>query len=362
MMNINKKVAIVGGGVSGLLSTLEFQKRGWDVDVFDPELLTGNSGFGFLLMPNGVDGLKKLGYWNSIESHTTSIKKIYTVNDQHEILNEQSVDNIYGISRLSFLKALGSNLSDHINRFPEKITCDSENLKKSSGENWEHAHYQWVLGCDGLHSQIRKMLFKDAEMLDAPTYEINGSFEDKEFTREHAGNLYKIIFEEMGIAFGMLPLHTGQIIWYLQLSRKHYLIADGTSLPDFVRNTVAKYNHTWINWIVDNHLNGLYLWRGKILLGVDQYIKGKYILLGDAAHIVLPFTSQGTNLAIDDIASLMDTLDHLENKEDIAIEHFNNRRETCERIAFEGMEYAHLFSNNDSKFMITHMPLVFEKP
>ncbi len=361
-MNMKKKVAIVGGGVSGLLSSLEFQKRGWNIDVFDPELLTGNTGFGFLLMPNGVSGLQKLGYWNSIKENTTSIQKIFTINDNQEILNEQKVENVYGISRLNFLKSLASHLNEDVTRFAEKITYSSESLRLSSGEKWDHSQYQWVLGCDGLHSQIRKMLFEDAEMLDAPTYEINGSFQDENFTSQHAGNLYKIIFDEMGIAFGILPLHTGQVIWYLQLSRKHYPISDGVSLPEFVQSTVSKYKHPWIDWIVKNHLKGLYLWRGKILLGVDQYIKDKYILLGDAAHVVLPFTSQGTNLAIDDISSLMHTLDHLESQEDIAIKHFNNRREICERIAFEGMEYAHLFSNNDSRFMITHMPLVFDQP
>lgn len=362
-MNTKKKIAIIGGGVSGLLSALEFQKRDRSVDIFDPDLLTGNNGFGFLLMPNGVAGLKTLGYWDDIVSKATAVNTVQILDDHQTVLSEKKVENIFGISRTLFLEALSNYLSYGVNRVAEKITFRSPQLIHSNQQTFEVENYEWILGCDGIHSQVRKMLFPDAEMLDAPTYEINGSFYDKSFAEEHCGKLFKIIFDEMGIAFGILPLCTGQIIWYLQLSRKHYPIPEEntTTLDQFVAKTLEPYSHPWIKMIVENHLHGLYLWRGKILLGVDQYIKGKFILLGDAAHIVLPFTSQGTNLAIDDIASLMNTIDHLETQDEIAIEHFNNRRSTCERIAFEGMEYAHLFSNNDSRFMINHMPLVFDQ-
>lgn len=362
-MSQKKKVAIIGGGVSGLLSALEFQKRDWKIDVYDPDLLTGNSGFGFLLMPNGVSGLKKLGYWNPIEVACTPIKKVNILDDDNNALNVQQVDNIYGISRHHFLEALSADLGSNVHRIPQKIVLQSDQSLYLNDTLWDHEGYQWIVGCDGIHSQVRKKLFPDAEMIDAPTYEINGSYMDLAFTQEHAGNLYKIIFDTMGIALGILPLHTGQVIWFLQLSKKHFGTPEekNLSLADFVKHTVQHFHHPWILNIVENHLEGLYLWKGKILLGVDQYIQDKYILLGDAAHVVLPFTSQGTNLAIDDIVSLTETMDKLDSKDEIAIRHFNNRREACERIAFEGMEYAHLFSNNDSKFMINHMPLVFDQ-
>ena len=102
------------------------------------------------------------------------------------------------------------------------------------------------------------------------------------------------------------------------------------------------------------------MWRGKILLGVDQYIVDNIALMGDAAHIALPFTSQGTNLAIEDVLSFTTTHDVINNKSGVALAHFNNRRADCERIAFEGMEYAHLFATEPSDFMINHVPLAFD--
>ena len=61
------KIAIIGGGVAGLLSALELQKRDFHIDIYDQNFLKGNLGFGFLLMPNGVKALKDMGHWKTIE-------------------------------------------------------------------------------------------------------------------------------------------------------------------------------------------------------------------------------------------------------------------------------------------------------
>ena len=68
-----------------------------------------------------------------------------------------------------------------------------------------------------------------------------------------------------------------------------------------------------------------------------------------------------TNLAIEDVLSFTTTHDVINNKSGVALAHFNNRRADCERIAFEGMEYAHLFATEPSDFMIQHVPLSFDQ-
>ncbi len=359
MESKENKVAIIGGGVSGILSALEFRKRNFEVDLFDPELLKGNLGFGFLLMPNGVDGLKSLGHWEKISPFCTSASTVITQNDRGETLTQNQVTDVYGITREQFLQALAPELSDKIHCHGSKVVLSNE--KKLTIDNLPFAEeqYKWIIGCDGLNSQVRSLLFPDAELLDAPTYEINGIFEDRDFTDQHAGNLYKIIFDKIGIALGILPLKSGQVIWYLQLATQKFPIPNRDELASYVEQVLSPYSHPWIQKILKFHLSNLYLWKGRILLGVDQYVKDQYILLGDAAHVVLPFTSQGTNLAIDDIVSLVQCLDNQNTPSELAFNHFNNRRESCERIAFEGMEYAHLFSHSESEFMLNHVPLVF---
>ncbi len=355
------KIAIIGGGVAGLLSALELQKRDFHIDIYDQNFLQGNLGFGFLLMPNGVKALKDMGHWKTIEPFTTSAKQVITMNDVMEIKNITPLENVFGISRTVFLQSLSKNIQSNVTYYQDYVGINENRQLTYGGNQFPAKDYDWILGCDGSHSVVRKYLFPDSETLDAPTYEINGSYYDEAFCAQHAGSLVKIVFDQPGIAVGFLPLKTGQVIYYLQLSsRKFPTPSRNSELSEFVKKNLSHSQHPWIQNLLQHHVHTPYLWRGRILLGVDQYIVNNVVLMGDAAHIVLPFTSQGTNLAIEDVLSFTTTHDIVTHKTDVAKEHFNNRRETCERIAFEGMEYAHLFATESSDFMINHVPLAFD--
>jgi 2-polyprenyl-6-methoxyphenol hydroxylase-like FAD-dependent oxidoreductase len=356
------KIAIIGGGVAGLLAALELQKRDFHIDIYDQNFLQGNLGFGFLLMPNGVKALKHMGHWDAIQDWVTPAKQVITMNDAQEIKNITPVDNVFGISRTHFLQSLSKNIQSNVTYYQDYVSINEQRQLTYGGQAFPMGKYDWILGCDGTHSVVRKYLFPDAETIDAPTYEINGSYYDETFCAQNAGSLIKIIFDEPGIAVGFLPLKTGQVIYYVQLSKKKYPAPfRNADLAEFIKETLSSFQHPWIQNLLLHHIHTPYLWRGRILLGVDQYIVNNVVLMGDAAHIVLPFTSQGTNLAIEDVLSFTTTHDVISNKSDVAMAHFNNRRDECERIAFEGMEYAHLFATEPSDFMIQHMPLSFDQ-
>ena len=356
------KIAIIGGGVAGLLAALELQKRDFHIDIFDQNFLQGNLGFGFLLMPNGVNALKEMGHWEAIENWVTPAQQVITMNDAQEIKNISPVDNVFGISRTQFLQSLSKHIQYNVTYYQDYVGINDQRQLTYGGVPFPLEKYDWILGCDGSHSVVRKYLFPDAETIDAPTYEINGSYYDETFCAQNAGSLIKIIFDEPGIAVGFLPLKTGQVIYYIQLAKKKFPAPlRNADLAAFTKETLSSFHHPWIKNLVLNHIHTPYLWRGRILLGVDQYIVNNVVLMGDAAHIVLPFTSQGTNMAIEDVLSFTTTHDVISNKNAVAMAHFNNRRADCERIAFEGMEYAHLFETESSDFMIEHVPLSFDR-
>jgi 2-polyprenyl-6-methoxyphenol hydroxylase-like FAD-dependent oxidoreductase len=355
------RIAIIGGGVAGLLAALELQKRNFHIDIYDQNFLQGNLGFGFLLMPNGVKGLKEMGHWDTIAPWVTPAKQVITMNDGMEIKNITPLYNVYGISRINFLQTLSKNIQSNVTYLQDYVSLNEKRELTYGGQLFDKQSYDWILGCDGSHSVVRNYLFPDAETIDAPTYEINGSYYDETFCAQNAGSLIKIIFDDPGIAVGFLPLKTGQVIYYVQLAKKRYPAPTrNADLASFTKELLSKYQHPWIQNLIQDHLHTPYLWRGRILLGVDQYVVDNMVLMGDAAHIVLPFTSQGTNLAIEDVLSFTTTHDIISNKSEVALAHFNNRRADCERIAFEGMEYAHLFATESSDFMINHVPLAFD--
>jgi 2-polyprenyl-6-methoxyphenol hydroxylase-like FAD-dependent oxidoreductase len=302
-----------------------------------------------------------MGHWDTIAPWVTPAKQVITMNDGMEIKNITPLYNVYGISRINFLQTLSKNIQSNVTYLQDYVSLNEKRELTYGGQLFDKQSYDWILGCDGSHSVVRNYLFPDAETIDAPTYEINGSYYDETFCAQNAGSLIKIIFDDPGIAVGFLPLKTGQVIYYVQLAKKRYPAPTrNADLASFTKELLSKYQHPWIQNLIQDHLHTPYLWRGRILLGVDQYVVDNMVLMGDAAHIVLPFTSQGTNLAIEDVLSFTTTHDIISNKSEVALAHFNNRRADCERIAFEGMEYAHLFATESSDFMINHVPLAFD--
>ena len=358
-----KKVAVVGGGVSGILATLELQKRNFHVDIYDQDFLTGNMGFGFLVMPNGVGGLKQMGYWNHLMKKGTPIDDLVTYHDTKGLLKTFPMDGVWGFSRVDFLIELSKEIKSEVTYIQQFVTLDEQRKLRIDDDEFPVDKYEWVLGCDGSNSSIRRFLFSDSEIIDAPTYELNGTFMDEEFTKEYKNQLVKIVFDQPGIAVGFLPLSTGKVIWFIQLAAKHFPIPSRNSsdINNLIRSLLVDAKHPLIQNTLLPRLNESYLWKGRILIGVDQYIKEKFVLLGDAAHLFLPFTSQGTNMAIEDVMSFVQTLESLNSRDDIAHEHFNNRRELVEQVAFQGMDFAHSFSNENYEYMLNHIPMVFTK-
>ena len=363
-METMKKMAIIGGGVSGILTTLEMQKRGYHVDIYDKDYLSGNLGFGFLVMPNGIEGLRKMGYWGELEKIGTPIAKVQTYHDGSSLLKESELQNVWGFSRVEFLQCL----AQHVNKnqttfFQNMMELGSDRGLLYNNTPFDQSQYEWIFGCDGANSVIRRHLFEDAEIIEAPTYEINGCFEDVSFCKSYPNQLIKIVFDQPGLAVGLLPLVNGRVIWFIQLAKKFFPVPSRSSdeLLSRVKGILANAQNSLIHEHLLNQNLDPYLWKGRILIGVDQYIVDNKVLLGDAAHLFLPFTSQGTNMAIEDVISFTESFEALKDKDLVALEHFNKRREAVEAVAFQGMEYAHLFSTENYEFMLNHIPLVFTK-
>lgn len=359
-----KKIAVIGGGVSGILATLEMQKRNYHVDVYDQDFLGGNLGFGFLVMPNGVEGLKKMGYWEDLKKVGTPIFSVNTFHDQSSSIQQSALEGVWGFSRIDFLQSLAAHLKkDQITFIHHMIQLGSNREILIQDQLFDESLYEWMLGCDGANSVIRRHLFEDAEIIEAPTYEINGCFEDEVFCASYPQQLIKIVFDQPGLAIGFLPLCNGKVIWFMQLAKNKFPVPQRgkEELVSMVHQILSQSQHPLIQEkLLKQNLNP-YLWKGRILLGVDQYIVGNKVLLGDAAHLFLPFTSQGTNMAIEDVISFTESFEAIHDKDFIALHHFNNRREAVETVAFQGMEYAHLFSTENYEYMLHHIPLVFTK-
>jgi 2-polyprenyl-6-methoxyphenol hydroxylase-like FAD-dependent oxidoreductase len=109
---------------------------------------------------------------------------------------------------------------------------------------------------------------------------------------------------------GVVASEENKAIWFLQIDSSKYFLPENKKLAlKHFANIVLKNATPFFRKIIERYdENDGYLWN---LFDVDiapTFYKNNIVLIGDAAHPLLSFTSQGVNSALEDIDLLIDLI------------------------------------------------------
>jgi len=355
------KFCIIGGGVSGALLNRTLTGLNHELTVFDKSSFQMRSGFGFLLLPNGIAGLKELGVWKDVEPFCLRIRKVNYINTSGDLTNQIDFDEVYSISRQKFLEAL----SKHSSAIIEDLVKLSEEKDFIVGENTNISAslFDGILGSDGVHSHTRTYLNPQAENLDTATYEVMGVVKS-DFLYNMLGNeLHKYAIAENGLSLGILPLKDGEIIWFLQVNSIDHGVPnrDRASLLSFLKEKIGDCESPMIQALLNSNIETSYVWQGRTLKNVTNIAKGNVFLFGDAAHLFLPFTSQGTNSAIVDVALFVQHLKSGKSLPEFAHQYSVERLAETNELVQSGVNMMHDFCFTDFDEVALKMPITILK-
>jgi 2-polyprenyl-6-methoxyphenol hydroxylase-like FAD-dependent oxidoreductase len=355
------KFCIIGGGVSGALLNRTLTGLNHELTVFDKSSFQMRSGFGFLLLPNGIAGLKELGVWKDVEPFCLRIRKVNYINTSGDLTNQIDFDEVYSISRQKFLEAL----SKHSSAIIEDLVKLSEEKDFIVGENTNISAslFDGILGSDGVHSTTRKLLNPKTENVETATYEVMGVVKS-DFLYNMLGNeLHKYAIAENGLSMGILPLKDGEIIWYLQVNSIDHGVPnrDRESLISFLKEKVGDCENPMIQALLNSNIETTYVWQGRTLKNVTNIAKGNVFLFGDAAHLFLPFTSQGTNSAIEDVAHFIQLLKSGKALPEFAHQYSVERLAETDKMVKSGIEMMHDFCFTDFSEVASKIPITIMK-
>lgn len=162
-------ILIVGAGPAGLCVAKALQNSGIYPDIIEKESQIRSDGAGIAIPANGSWALKKLGV--DIASKALRIPKMKFTDDQGNILIQEEIDTIhpegaqfYSLGRDQLMQQLSSCLhprtsirtSVTITRFSEEN--DRVKVTFSDGQTKD---YDFVIGCDGVHSSLRSHIHPD---------------------------------------------------------------------------------------------------------------------------------------------------------------------------------------------------------
>jgi salicylate hydroxylase len=304
--------AIVGGGVSGLALARGLQRRlrlrhhgGEVLRLFERRGDGHAQGFGFLVQSDGCRALRRLGIDPRSPSIGLPLRHVQIFFSDGTLVGQHALDNTVAMERPALLKALSQGLGPAVLRYGESIEgyeMDGNRVLGLRGAGGITTPVDLLIGADGAHSRCRQLIEAGSRLPVrlARVQEIVACVDNPAMAERLGSGFSKYLHPQGGLALGFVPLPAGRVIWFVQFDCHRYALPHQANLLAFALQLLADFPAWSRDVLQDTSPAQLHHWRPLDLDPPNHLVGPNMALIGDAAHPMLPFTSQGVNLALAD--------------------------------------------------------------
>ena len=353
-------IAIFGAGIAGLMSAITLHAQGHNCRIYERMRQDQETGMGFILMPGGIDLLHGFGVELTGPDIGSPLQRYCCRNAAGHVLYEQTLPaGARSMRRSDLIAALMRALPvDAAPTFEVELAgldFDSSGLVTSARlSNGTIIKADLYVSSEGIRSRARQALFPDWPAPLAQVQEIVGMVRCEDTVRWASHNFNKFHAESGGIACGVLAVDAVHVIWYVQFDAKRFPPPPDTNgngaqaRQAFVEKLVGSWAEPIPHILSLTDFSRVYLWRPQDADLIPRFHRGNLVLVGDAAHPLSPFTSQGVSAAIADAVALAQALgaDGLKPGPDLetALARYSTeRREQCAPYVAKGRELTRHF-------------------
>ena len=162
------RIAIVGGGIGGLTTALALKEFGFEAEVYEQAPVLLDVGAAIAVWPNALRVLERLGVADAILAHSGVMDEIRWLDPRGNLMNRVSIPRSVALHRAdlqsTLLHALPANwikLNHNLSSFDAR-----EGKVVARFTNGEEIEADFLIGADGIHSDVRALLLNDG----APSY------------------------------------------------------------------------------------------------------------------------------------------------------------------------------------------------
>lgn len=320
---MTRTALIIGGGIAGPTTAMALQKAGIESVIYEAHP-RGSDGVGVFLTlgSNGVDALRVLeadrgalaaGFATPSITLCTSTGRVLGENRTGQALPDGTTSQT--IKRSDLYRILNDEASargiriEHGKRLVDvQDTGDGVRAVFSDGTD---AYGDFVIGCDGVHSTLRRIIDPAAP---APSYA--GLLTTGGYVRgvpvDITPGTYRMIFGKRAF-FGYALAPDGEVWWFANVPRR----------DEPARGEVESIDgEEWRRRLIDLYSDDtgpaipLVLATSElasmspihVIPHLPRWHRGRMIVIGDAAHAPSPSSGQGASLSIEDAVVLAQCL------------------------------------------------------
>lgn len=310
------RVAIVGAGIGGLAAAGALLRAGAEVQVLEQASALGEVGAGIQMTPNAVKVLRGLGLEGQLARYGFLPQAIVgrdwksgRVNFRTPLAGECA--RLYGadyyhIHRADLHRMLRTLVPDERIRLASRCTgvrdeADGVVLDIEGGES---VQADVVVGADGIHSKVRESLFGEqpARFTGNMCWRTVVHFPERR---------HDIVSPDSTMWLGprghvvTYYVYAGRAVNVVAVHEAGAWLAESWNTPSTLEELVAAYTGWHPNVLaLFERAEAVYKWGLFDRDPLPTWSRGRVTLLGDAAHPMLPFMSQGAAMAMEDAVVL----------------------------------------------------------
>ena len=313
-MNSKKNVLIVGGGIAGLALANLLDTNKFNSTIIEKKTVANEDGYIIGIWANGLHALKNMpdlfsnlvekGIISEFQSLTTaSGRKLRYTNLQK--LNQKYGGVVVFTSRGALHQALQKPLEKTLNiRFGTSIS-QLQNGKDNVTVTFENGvieTYDFVFGADGLNSSTRDFIEKDNAIVKHNADFFYCTLPVQENLPKITGDIEMI---GNGDYVGVYPYNAaGDLGLYMCIANAPKNQATLPLLKEKLRYFESPFKECLA--VLDENTT---IFRDTLReVKLKNWYNNRVVLLGDAAHALLPTTGQGISAALEDATLLADLL------------------------------------------------------
>jgi salicylate hydroxylase len=312
-------VAIIGAGIGGLTAALALLRKGIDVDVYEQAPEIRDIGAGLQLAPNATRVLAHLGVLDALRERAceTAGKEIrlWSTGQTWKLfdLGTMAVER-YGFPYLTVYRPdLIEALAAAVRRAkPDAIRLDSRLVGLRQNARGVRIHLAGgreagadaLVGADGVHSQVRQVLFGEDRARFTGIVAWRGTV-PMERLPASMRRLVGTNWIGPGGHVVHYPVRSGEAMNFVAVVERADWKVESWTCPGEAHECAADFR----GWHEDVHrlihaAPWLYKWALAGRPPMPAWSRERVTLLGDACHATLPFLAQGAGMAIEDAVIL----------------------------------------------------------
>ena len=312
---ILQKVCIIGGGLTGLVTTAVLSKLNIKVDfIVDTIPWEIKSNRTTAISQNNYDFLKKLKifkfskkeFWPSSNMELYTKEKNEKLNKILEFNNKKNKKKqlLYMINNSVFINNIFKNIKSNkkISLIQKKVPkiFSSGLLKSITSNSYDNRKYNLVIICTGNKSDLTKTIFNN-QFFEHSYNEIaiTTTLKHKNLKNNTARQLF---FRDEMLALLPISNTMTSIVWFV---KKKILVKNKNKFKKILENKIKYYTKDFLKKV--SFINA-FEYREIGLKIRKKYYKDRILLFGDALHTVHPLVGQGFNMTLRDLISLKNIL------------------------------------------------------